>query len=127
MDNVRLDIWLWAARFFKTRSIAKRACELGRVRVAGQPAKPGRDVHVGDRLRITNDSGDFELEVLQLSAIRGPAAVAQALYRESEESRLARQKLQEEQRAARAFEIRTDIRPTKRDRRQIMRLRGRDR
>ncbi len=127
MDNVRLDIWLWAARFFKTRSLAKRACELGRIKVNSQPAKPGRDLHVGDRLHVTNDSGDFELEVLALSAIRGPASVAQTLYRESEESRLARQKLQEEQKAARAFEIRTDTRPTKRDRRQIMRLRGRGR
>jgi ribosome-associated heat shock protein Hsp15 len=127
MDSVRLDIWLWAARFFKTRSQAKRACELGRVRVHGQPAKPGRDVHVGDRLRVSNDSGDFELEVLQLSSMRGPAAVAQTLYRESEESRVARQKLAEAQKAARAFEALPENRPTKRDRRLIMRLRGRDR
>ena len=127
MDSVRLDIWLWAARFFKTRSQAKRACELGRVRVNGQPAKPGRDVHVGDRLRVTNDSGDFDLEVLLLSGMRGPAAVAQTLYRESEESRLARQKLAEAQKAARAFEVLPEARPTKRDRRLIMRLRGRDR
>lgn len=127
MDTVRMDIWLWAARFFKTRSQAKRACELGRIRANGQPAKPGRDVHAGDSLRVTNDSGDFELEVLALSAMRGPAAVAQTLYRETEQSRVARQQLAEAQKAARAFEIRPDTRPTKRDRRQIMRLRGRDR
>ena len=127
MDGVRLDLWLWAARFFKTRSLAKRACELGRIQANGQPAKPAREVRVGDRLRVTNDSGDFELEVLQLSAIRGPAAVAQTLYRETEESRLARQKLAQAQKEMRAFEIRPESRPTKRDRRRIMRLRGRDR
>ncbi len=127
MDSVRVDIWLWAARFFKTRSQAKRACELGRIRVNGQQAKPAREVRVGDRLRVTNDSGDFEIEVLALSAMRGPAAVAQTLYRESEASRIARQELAEAQKAARAFEIRPDTRPTKRDRRRIMRLRGRDR
>ncbi len=125
MDTVRLDIWLWAARFFKTRSQAKRACELGRTRVNGQPAKPAREVRVGDRLRVSNQSGDFELDVLLLSAMRGPAAVAHTLYRETEESRLARQKLAEAEKAARAFEIRPEARPTKRDRRQIMRLRGR--
>ena len=127
MEGVRLDIWLWAARFFKTRSLAKRACELGRVRVNGQPGKPGRNVHSGDRLRVTNESGDFDLEVLQLSAIRGPASVAQTLYHESDESRQARQKLAEAQKAARAFEVLPESRPSKRDRRQIMRLRGRDR
>jgi ribosome-associated heat shock protein Hsp15 len=125
MDSVRLDIWLWAARFFKTRSLAKRACELGRIRANGQPAKPAREVRIGDRLHVTNDSGDFELDVLLPSGMRGPAAVAQTLYRETEESRVARQKLAEAQKAARAFEIRPESRPTKRDRRQIMRLRGR--
>lgn len=125
MDSVRLDIWLWAARFFKTRSQAKRACELGRIRANAQPAKPAREVRIGDRLRVTNESGDFEIEILLLSGMRGPAAVAQTLYRETEESRLARQKLAEAQKAARAFEIRPESRPTKRDRRQIMRLRGR--
>ncbi len=125
MDSVRVDIWLWAARFFKTRSQAKRACELGRIRVNGQAAKPARELRIGDRLRVSNQSGDFELDVLLLSAMRGPAAVAQTLYRETEESRLARQKLAEAEKAARAFEIRPEARPTKRDRRQIMRLRGR--
>ncbi len=125
MDTVRLDLWLWAARFFKTRSQAKRACELGRLRVNGQPAKPAREVRIGDRLRVSNQSGEFEIDVLLLSAMRGPAAVAQTLYRETEESRLARQKLAEAEKAARVFEIRPDTRPTKRDRRQIMRLRGR--
>ncbi len=126
MDSVRLDIWLWAARFFKTRSLAKRACELGRVKSNGMPAKPAREVRPGDRLRVTNESGEFELDVLGVSSIRGPAAVAQTLYRETEESRLARQKLAEAQKEMRAFEIRPESRPTKRDRRQIMRLRQRD-
>ena len=125
MDSVRLDIWLWAARFFKTRSQAKRACELGRVQANGQPAKPAREVHAGDRLRVTNEGGEFEIEVLALSGVRGPAAVAQTMYRETDESRAARQKLVEERRAMRAFEILPDSRPTKRDRRRIMRLRGR--
>ncbi len=91
----------------------------------GQPAKPAREVCIGDRLRVNNQSGDFELDVLLLSAMRGPAAVAHTLYRETEESRLARQKLAEAEKAARAFEVRPETRPTKRDRRQIMRLRGR--
>ena len=125
MDGVRLDIWLWAARFFKTRSMAKRACELGRIKAHGQAAKPAREVRIGDTLRVSNDSGEFEIEVLRLGAMRGPAAVAQTLYRETEESRLARQKLADVEKAARAFEIRPESRPTKRDRRQIMRLRER--
>ena len=86
MTEVRMDKWLWAARFFKTRSLAARACELGRIESNGQPAKPARAVRVGDRLQVKNDSGEFQVEVLALSEVRGPAAVAQALYRETEES-----------------------------------------
>ena len=71
MDRVRIDKWLWAARFFKTRSLAAKACELGRIRFEGQPAKPAREVHAGDTLRVKNDSGDFEVEALLLSEIRG--------------------------------------------------------
>ncbi len=82
-----MDKWLWAARFFKTRALAARACELGRIESNGQPAKPAREVHLGDRLQVKNDSGDFQLEVLALSEMRGPAAVAQTLYRETEASR----------------------------------------
>ena len=73
MTSVRIDIWMWAARFFKTRALAKRACELGRIESNGQPAKPGREVRVGDRLRVTTEGGDFQVEVLLLSAVRGPA------------------------------------------------------
>src|ERR1051326_7546036 len=96
---MRMDKWLWAARFFKTRSLAARACELGRIDSNGQPAKPAREVHPGDMLRVKNDSGDFQIEVLLLSEMRGPAPVAQTLYRETEASRAARQKLAEEKKA----------------------------
>ncbi len=126
MSSVRIDTWLWAARFFKTRSLAKRACELGRVQSNGQPAKPAREVRVGDLLRVTNEGGDFQVEVLLLSEARGPAAVAQTLYRETEASREARQKLADERKALRQFETLPEGRPSKRDRRQIMRFRGRE-
>jgi ribosome-associated heat shock protein Hsp15 len=86
MPSVRIDKWLWATRFFKTRALAARACELGRIQSNGQPAKPAREVRIGDKLRITNDGGDFHVEVLLLSEVRGPAPVAQTLYRETEES-----------------------------------------
>jgi ribosome-associated heat shock protein Hsp15 len=92
----RIDKWLWAARFFKTRSMAARACELGRIQSNQQPAKPAREVHVGDMLQVRTEGGDFEVEVLQLSDIRGPAAVAQTLYRETEASRESRRKVAEE-------------------------------
>ena len=77
MTGVRMDKWLWAARFFKTRSLAARACELGRIESNRQPAKASRDVRVGDLLQVKNDSGDFQLEVLLLSEMRGPAVLAQ--------------------------------------------------
>ena len=125
MTGVRMDIWLWAARFFKTRPLTKRACELGRVLSNGQPAKAAREVRVGDRLRVANEGGDFEIEVLLLSEVRGPAAVAQTLYRESEESRAARDKLAIERKAMREFEILPEGRPSKRDRRHIIQFRGR--
>jgi ribosome-associated heat shock protein Hsp15 len=125
MTGVRMDIWLWAARFFKTRPLAKRACELGRILSNEQPAKAAREVRVGDRLRVTNDGCDFEIEVLLLSEVRGPAAVAQTLYRETEESRELRQKVAAERRAMREFETLPEGRPSKRDRRHIIRFRGR--
>lgn len=120
-----MDIWLWAARFFKTRPLAKKACELGRIVSNGQPSKAARDVRVGDRLRITNEGGDFEIEVLLLSEVRGPAAVAQTLYRESDESRERRQKAAAERKAMREFEVLPQGRPSKRDRRHIIQFRGR--
>ena len=125
MTSVRMDKWLWAARFFKTRALAARSCDLGRIQSHGQLAKPAREVKVGDMLHISNDGGEFQVEVLQLSEMRGPAAVAQTLYRETEASRELRQKLAAERKAAGQFEISSEGRPSKRDRRQINRLRGR--
>lgn len=126
MDRVRIDKWLWAARFYKTRSLAAHACELGRVHALGQQVKPARDVKPGDMLKVKNDSGDFEVEVLALSDMRGPAAVAQTLYRETDESREARAKAAEERRMMPRFDpIPGAGRPSKRDRRQLSRFRGR--
>ena len=125
MTGVRIDKWLWAARFFKTRSMAGRACELGRVQSNGHAAKAAREVRVGDVLQVKTEGGDFEVEVLGLSEMRGPAAVAQTLYRETEASREARRKLAEERKTMPHFETPGGGRPTKRDRRQIGRLRGR--
>jgi ribosome-associated heat shock protein Hsp15 len=125
MTGVRIDKWLWAARFFKTRAMAARACEIGRIGSNGQPAKPAREVRVGDLLRVKNDSGEFQVEVLGLSEMRGPAAVAQTLYRETEAGREARLKLAEERKAMPRIETR-EGRPSKRDRREVNRLRGRN-
>jgi ribosome-associated heat shock protein Hsp15 len=125
VDRVRIDKWLWAARFFKTRSLAERACELGRIESNEARAKPARDVHIGDMLRIKNDGGEFQIEVLALSEMRGPASVAQTLYRETDASREMRMKLAEERKAMPHFEATREGKPSKRDRREIGRLRGR--
>ena len=125
MDGLRIDKWLWAARFFKTRSLAAKACELGRIVANGQTAKAAREVRQGDRLRIRNEGGEFEVDVLGLSESRGPAPVAQALYRETEASRDLRLKLAEERKTMRAFEALPERKPSKRDRRSLNRLRGR--
>ena len=125
MTGVRMDKWLWAARFFKTRSLAARSCELGRIESNGQPAKPAREVRAGDVLRIKNDGGEFLVEVLALSEMRGPAPVAQTLYRETEASREARLKAAEERKAMQAFDPFGEGKPSKRDRRRHDRLRGR--
>ena len=98
MDGTRIDKWLWAARFFKTREQASKACELGRVTSSGQRAKPAREVRAGDMLRIQKEDGEREVEVLVLSQQRGPAAVAQTLYRETEASIELRRKAAEERR-----------------------------
>ncbi|MHB1937711.1 MAG: RNA-binding S4 domain-containing protein [Acidobacteriaceae bacterium] len=124
MTSVRVDKWLWAARFFKTRALAARACGLGRIASNGQPAKAARDVHAGDVLQVKNDSGDFEIEVLLLSQVRGPAAVAQTLYRETELGRELRIKAAEERKAMPQFDAAAAGRPSKRDRREIARFRG---
>ncbi|HXR78652.1 MAG TPA: RNA-binding S4 domain-containing protein [Bryobacteraceae bacterium] len=125
MDRVRMDKWLWAARFFKTRAIAARACELGRIECNGQKAKPSREVRAGDLLQIKNDSGEFQVEVLLLSEMRGPATVARTLYLETEASKTLRQKLADEHKAMPHFEAFHEGRPSKRNRRELDRIRGR--
>ena len=97
---IRLDVWLWAARFYKTRALAKHAIETGKVDVGGQRAKPSRSVRIGDALVVARGEERFEIEVNALSDMRGPASTAQALYRESDASKLAR----EQARALRAAE-----------------------
>jgi ribosome-associated heat shock protein Hsp15 len=120
----RIDKWLWAARFFKTRTLAAKACELNRVHADQQPARPAREVRVGDRLSIQTEGGVFEIEVLGLSEFRGPAPVAQALYRETEASREARVRAAAERKAGHTFTPAPASRPSKRDRRLIHRFRG---
>jgi ribosome-associated heat shock protein Hsp15 len=125
-QKVRMDKWLWAARFFKTRALASKACDLGRIESNGQPAKPARDVRLGDILQIKNDSGDYQVEVLALSEMRGPAAVAQTLYRETEASKESRHKVAEERKSMPHFEAFREGKPSKRDRRDIDWLRRRE-
>jgi ribosome-associated heat shock protein Hsp15 len=125
MNSVRIDKWLWAARFFKTRSLAARACELGRIQSNGQSAKAARDVRIGDMLRVTNDGGELHIEVLLLGEVRGPASVAQTMYRETDESRELRIKVAAERKAMKQFEELPTGRPSKRDRRRIIQFRGR--
>jgi len=125
MIRVRMDKWLWAARFFKTRSLASRACELGRIQSNGQPAKASREVRTGDLVQVKNDSGDFQVRVLALSEMRGPAPVAQTLYRETEESRELRVRMADERKEMAPFEALPAGKPSKRDRRRIDRFRGR--
>ncbi|HVY94142.1 MAG TPA: S4 domain-containing protein [Bryobacteraceae bacterium] len=125
MDGVRIDKWLWAARFFKTRALASKACELGRIHSNSQQAKASREVRVGDSLRVKNDSGEYHIEVLALSELRGPAAVAQTLFRESEESKEARRKLAEDRKAMADITGLPDFKPSKRERRELDRFRQR--
>ena len=125
MNGVRIDVWLWAARFFKTRALAKKACELGRVQSQGHDVKPAREVRVGDMFKITTEGGEYEVEVLALSELRGPASVAQTLYRETEASKQRRAAMAEERKANRMFEPAPIARPSKRDRRRIIQFRGR--
>lgn len=120
--SVRLDLWLWAARFYKTRAIAKQAVEGHRVEVAGQHAKPSRTVRAGERLMIRRGDDVFHVEVLGVDDRRGPASAAQALYRESDESRDARLKAAAERRAAATGYQAPKTKPDKRARRLIQAL-----
>jgi len=124
MNTVRMDKWLWAARFFKTRAQAAKACDIGRIQSNEIESKPARDVRVGDMLRIRNEGGEFHVEVLQLSEMRGPAAVAQTLYRETGASKEQRQKEAAERKAMQEFAPLPEHRPSKRDRRRIIQFRG---
>lgn len=123
MTGLRIDKWLWAARFFKTRALAARACELGRVRSNNQPAKPAREVRAGDLLQIRTERGDFEVEVLVVSGMRGSAAVAQTFYRETDASRELRLRLAEDRKRMMNVAPAPESRPSKRDRRKIIQFR----
>ena len=119
---VRLDIWLWAARFFKTRSLAKQAIEGGKIELGEGTARPARALHVGDRLRIARGEERYEVDVIALSETRGPASVAQRLYRETEAGRAAREAAAEQRRLTGAGYARPPTKPDKRARRLIRAL-----
>jgi len=119
MTGTRIDKWLWAARFFKTRELASKACEMGRVSSNGVRAKPAREVKLGDMLQVENEGGKFVIEVLGLSQQRGSAAVAQTLYRETEESAEQRRLVSEARKLMGPVDLVPTGRPTKRDRRLI--------
>jgi len=121
-DSVRLDLWLWAARFYRTRALAKQAIDTGKVEVDGQRAKPSRGVRVGDALVVQRGEDRFEIEVLALSDTRGPASAAQSLYRESGSSRLAREQVRASHSATRAGYRPPETKPDKRARRLIRAL-----
>ena len=118
-EGVRLDKWLWAARFFKTRSLATEAVTGGKVELNGQRPKPAKEVRVGDRLRVRLGPFVHELTVRALGERRGPASVAATLYDESPESIAARERLREQHRLAPAVQYEEGGRPTKKDRRTL--------
>jgi len=126
-QTVRLDKWLWATRFFKTRSLAKQAVEAGRVQVGGKRVKPARVLHIGEVLEIRRGQDRVEISVLALSARRGPAKLAQGLYQESQGSIEAREQRRDQARLERAAAMDPGSRPSKKDRRQIKRFKSRDR
>lgn len=121
-DSVRLDLWLWAARFYKTRSLARQAVETGKVDVGGQRAKASRALRTGDVLRVTRGEEVFEVQVLALSDTRGPAKVAQTLYVESEASRVQREQVRALRVAERTGYSAPETKPDKRARRLIRAL-----
>ncbi len=126
LEAVRVDKWLWAARFFKTRSLAQAAVEGGKVHVNGERVKPARRIRVGDLLEITRGWEHFTVRVQGLSERRGPAAVAQRLYEETAESAARRARAQEARRLARTTAPVHRHRPDKLDRRRIRRLTGKE-
>jgi ribosome-associated heat shock protein Hsp15 len=120
---MRLDKWLWAARFFKTRGLAQAAIEGGRVKLAGERIKPAKDVRRGDRLQIAIGDLAWEVVVAELSERRGPASVARLLYEETDTSRATREARLEARRLQVEPARGMKGRPTKRDRRALERLR----
>lgn len=125
MDAERIDKWLWAARFFKSRALASKACDLGRVLWKDMEIKPSKEIRLGEMLRVRTEAGEFEIEVLSLNQMRGPAAQAQGMYRETEASREARLKAAAERKAMQELMPLPEHRPSKRDRRRIIQFRGR--
>jgi len=124
VSQVRLDTWLWAARFFKTRALAARAVDGGKVELNGAHAKRAKSVQVGDRLRVRRGPFEHHVTVRALSARRGPPAVAAALYEEDAAHKQARQRLADQLRIAPSLRYEGKGRPTKRERRDIERLKG---
>jgi len=124
VNGLRLDKWLWAARFFKTRSLAQDAIEAGRVKLAGERVKPAREMRVGDRVAVSVGELVWEVDVLALSDKRGPASTARLLYAETETGRLARETAIERRRLQGEPAEALEGRPTKRDRRVMAKLRG---
>ncbi|MHB8678455.1 MAG: RNA-binding S4 domain-containing protein [Rudaea sp.] len=120
--GVRLDVWLWAARFFRTRALAKRAIEGGKVRIGDALGKPSRLVHAGDRLVVTRGEDRYEIDVISLSERRGTAAQAQACYRETDASRMAREHAAEQRRLDATGYTKPATKPDKRARRLIRAL-----
>ena len=123
-SSVRLDKWLWAARFFKTRSVAREAVAGGKVHLNGNRAKPGRSLNIGDELRIQRAEEEYTITIVDLTARRGPATVARTLYEESEESCTQREKLAEERKLNRMQNTSNEGRPDKRQRRRLIRFRN---
>jgi ribosome-associated heat shock protein Hsp15 len=124
-DRIRLDKWLWAARFYKTRSLASEAIAGGKVQVNGDRAKRARPLQVGDELRVRQGPYEHVVVVRALSARRGPASAAAELYEERPESRAAREAMVVQLKTLHAAFVTEKGRPTKRDRREIERVRGR--
>ncbi len=126
LSDVRADIWLWSARFFKTRALAKQAIDGGKVEVNAAGCKPAKSLYVGDRIKVTRGEERIELEVLRLADKRGPASVAQSLYRESESSRVARETQAEQRRLTGAALDHPAKRPDKHARRALRRMKAPD-
>lgn len=123
-SSVRLDKWLWAARFFKTRSVAREAVSGGKVHLNGNRAKPGRSINVGDELRIQRGEEEYIITILEASMRRGPATVARTLYEESDENREQRERLAEQRKLEHQSSLTRERRPDKRQRRRIVRFKS---